>query len=64
VVPFRLTHEMLASIIGAHRPTTTTAVRSLIRHGRPIRNERRHYVLIGEAPDWQREAAPVIEPEV
>jgi CRP/FNR family transcriptional regulator, cyclic AMP receptor protein len=63
VVPFRPTHEMLASTIGAQRPTTTTAIRSLISHGRLIRTERRHYGLIGEAPDWQREAAPVIEPE-
>jgi CRP/FNR family transcriptional regulator, cyclic AMP receptor protein len=64
VVPFRLTHEMLASIIGAQRPTTTTAIRSLIRQGRLVRDERRHYVLLGRAPDWQRESMPVIEPEV
>ena len=64
VVPFRLTHEMLASIIGAQRPTTTTAIRALVQHGRLIRDERRHYVLLGQAPDWQREGTPVIEPEV
>jgi len=63
-VPFRLTHEMLASIIGAQRPTTTTAIRSLVRQERLARDERRHYVLLGQAPDWQREGMPVIEPEV
>jgi len=64
VVPFRLTHEMLASIIGAQRPTTTTAVRSLVRRRRLMRDERRHYVLLGEPPDWRSEPAPVIEHEV
>ena len=64
VVPFRLTHEMLASIIGAQRPTTTTAIHSLGRQGRLARDERRHYVLLGEPPDWRKERVPVIQPEV
>ena len=55
VVPFRLTQEMLADIIGAQRPTTTGAIRSLERQGRLARDERRHYVLLGGPPDWQRE---------
>ncbi|MFZ0976798.1 MAG: Crp/Fnr family transcriptional regulator [Solirubrobacteraceae bacterium] len=64
VVPFRLTHEMLASIIGAQRPTTTTAIHSLARQGRLARDERRHYVLLGDPPDWRSERAPVAEREV
>ncbi|HUA43907.1 MAG TPA: helix-turn-helix domain-containing protein [Solirubrobacteraceae bacterium] len=64
VVPFRLTHEMLASIIGAQRPTTTTAVHSLARQGRLTRDDRRYYVLLGEPPDWRRERVPVSEREV
>jgi CRP/FNR family cyclic AMP-dependent transcriptional regulator len=64
VVPFRLTHEMLASIIGAQRPTTTTAIRSLVRRERVTRNERRHYVLLGDPPDWRSESVPVIQREV
>jgi CRP/FNR family transcriptional regulator, cyclic AMP receptor protein len=52
VVPFRLTHEMLADIVGAQRPTTTTALRSLMSHGRLTRNDARCYVLIGDPPDW------------
>lgn len=64
VVPFRLTHEMLASIIGAQRPTTTTAIHSLVRQGRLARNDGRQYVLLGDPPDWKHERAPVIEREV
>ena len=64
VVPFRLTHEMLASIIGAQRPTTTTAIHSLERQGRLARDDRRHFVLLGDAPDWRRERVPVTEREI
>jgi CRP-like cAMP-binding protein len=64
VVPFRLTHEMLASIIGARRPTTTTAIHSLIRQERLAIGDHRHYVLLGDPPDWQTEPAPVIPREV
>jgi CRP/FNR family cyclic AMP-dependent transcriptional regulator len=64
LVPFRLTHEMLASIIGAHRPTTTIAVRSLTEQGRLARDEARHYILLGEPPDWRRDRVPVAQLEV
>lgn len=64
VVPFRLTHEMLGNIIGAQRPTTTTAVRSLIGQGRLTRGADRFYVLLGAPPDWAREAPPVTALEV
>jgi CRP/FNR family transcriptional regulator, cyclic AMP receptor protein len=64
LVPFRLTHEMLAGIIGAHRPTTTIAVRSLTEQGRLFRDEARRYVLLGEPPDWGRDRVPVAELEV
>jgi Crp-like helix-turn-helix domain len=40
VVPFRLTHEMLASIVGAQRPTTTVAIHSLVQQRRLARDER------------------------
>jgi CRP/FNR family transcriptional regulator, cyclic AMP receptor protein len=55
VVPFRLTQDMLADIIGAQRPTTTGAIRSLERQGRLARDERRRYVLLGDPPDWRGE---------
>lgn len=64
VVPFRLTHEMLAAIIGAHRPTTTTSIRSLTEQGRIARDDGRRYVLLGEPPDWLRERAPIVEYEI
>lgn len=64
VVPFRLTHEMLANIIGAQRPTTTTAVRSLIEQGRLLRDESRCYILVGEPPDWGHDDRPVASLEV
>jgi hypothetical protein len=64
VVPFRLTHEMLASIIGAQRPTTTTSVRALTEKGRITQDSRKCYVLLGTPPDWHREAVPVVEIEV
>jgi CRP/FNR family transcriptional regulator, cyclic AMP receptor protein len=64
LVPFRLTHAMLADIVGAQRPTTTMALRSLIRQGLLERTDARSYVLIGAAPDWKREGRPVAELEV
>jgi CRP/FNR family cyclic AMP-dependent transcriptional regulator len=64
VVPFRLTHEMLAGIIGAQRPTTTTAIHSLTRQGSLARDDRRHYVLLGDPPDWRSERRLVSAREV
>lgn len=64
VVPFRLTHEMLAGIIGAQRPTTTSSIRSLTEQGRIAREDGRRYVLLGDPPDWFRDRVPVVEYEV
>ncbi|MGI8863040.1 MAG: hypothetical protein ACR2JH_01350 [Solirubrobacteraceae bacterium] len=64
VVPFRLTHEMLANIIGARRPTTTIAIGSLSQQERLIRNADRCYVLLGAPPDWSRERPPAAALEV
>jgi CRP-like cAMP-binding protein len=63
VVPFRLTHEMLGNLIGAQRPTTTTAVRSLTERGRLLRDARHYYVLLGDPPDWGRERPQVAQLE-
>jgi CRP-like cAMP-binding protein len=63
LVPFRLTHAMLAGIIGAQRPTTTTAISSLEQQGRLSRDSERRYVLIGDPPDWGREPVPVAQLE-
>lgn len=64
VVPFRLTHETLAQIIGAQRPTTTTAIQSLTARGALQRDENRYYVLPGAPPDWQHEEPPAAKLEV
>lgn len=64
VVPFRLTHDMLASIVGAQRPTITIALQSLVRQERLTRDGSRRYVLVGDPPDWQHERLPVIERQV
>jgi CRP-like cAMP-binding protein len=61
LVPFRLTHEMLAGIIGAQRPTTTSSIRSLTEQGRIARDNGRRYLLLGDPPDWFREPVPVLE---
>lgn len=64
VVPFRMTHETLAGIVGAQRPTITLAIRSLTEQGRVVRDQRRCYTLLGAPPDWSRERTPVIHGEV
>jgi CRP/FNR family transcriptional regulator, cyclic AMP receptor protein len=64
VVPFRLTHEMLAGIIGAQRPTTTTSIRSLTEQGRIARDDGRWYVLLGDPPDWLHEPPLLVAYEV
>jgi CRP-like cAMP-binding protein len=37
VVPVRLTHDMIGRLVGAHRPSVTTAVSELTREGRVAR---------------------------
>jgi CRP/FNR family cyclic AMP-dependent transcriptional regulator len=64
VIPFRLTHQMLANIIGARRPTTTLALRSLEQQGRLTRENSRLLVLLGAAPNWSREQTPAAALEV
>jgi hypothetical protein len=58
VIPFRLTHDILAGIIGAQRPTTTTALRSLVAQGKIARDENRFYVLLVRAPSWEQIRQP------
>ena len=52
VLPFRLTHETLARLVGARRPSVTLAMGALKREGRLLRRPESHYVLLGEAPSW------------
>jgi CRP-like cAMP-binding protein len=52
VLPFRLTHEMLAQIVGARRPSVTIAMGALKREGRLLRRPDGRYVLLGDVPHW------------
>lgn len=57
VVPFHFTHEMLAGIIGARRPTVTIAIHALEAQGRLRRERSDRWVLLGEPPTWGPEDA-------
>jgi hypothetical protein len=64
VVPFHLTHETLAGLIGARRPSTTIAIQALEKQGRLVRDEQRRYLLLGDPPDWTKQPAPVRAVEI
>src|SRR3954466_10242999 len=55
VVPVRLTHDMVGRLVGAHRPSVTTALSELSRANR-IRRLPHGWLLLGDPP-----AAPVPE---
>jgi hypothetical protein len=50
LVPLRLTHEMLGEIIGAQRPSVTTALGQLEAAGRISRRREAGWLLHGEPP--------------
>jgi CRP/FNR family cyclic AMP-dependent transcriptional regulator len=50
VVPLPLTHEMLASLIGARRPSVTAALGELARAGKAARREGGGWILYGDPP--------------
>src|ERR1700729_724189 len=49
--PLRLTHETLARLVGAQRPSVTTAIRQLEEEGRPRRTPDRLWLLCGAPPE-------------
>jgi CRP/FNR family transcriptional regulator, cyclic AMP receptor protein len=51
VVPLPLGHQRLADLVGAHRPSVTTAMGDLQRDGRLSRRDRGHWVLHGAPPE-------------
>ena len=53
-VPFRLTHEVLGEILGAKRPSVTTAMTHLQRRGEVAISSRGGYLLKGSPDDWDR----------
>jgi CRP/FNR family cyclic AMP-dependent transcriptional regulator len=50
VLPFRLSHQTLADLVGARRPTVTLALRSLTQSGRLERGDAGEWLLAGEPP--------------
>ena len=50
VLPLDLTHRLLASLVGARRPTVTTALKELTSQSRLSRREDGTWVLHGEPP--------------
>ncbi|MEA2270337.1 MAG: family transcriptional regulator, cyclic receptor protein [Solirubrobacteraceae bacterium] len=50
VVPVRLTHQLIASLISAQRPTVTSALAALTSHGLVSRRPDGLIVVHGEAP--------------
>jgi CRP/FNR family transcriptional regulator, cyclic AMP receptor protein len=54
VVALPLGHQRLADLVGAHRPSVTTAMGQLTRAGRVSRREHGDWVLHGEPPEQLR----------
>lgn len=50
IVPLRLTHETLSLLIGARRPSVTTALSSLAAEGSLTRSEEEGWILTGTPP--------------
>ncbi len=53
-VPLPLGHQRLADLVGAHRPTVTTALGDLVRAGSLDRRENGDWVLLGAPPEQLR----------
>ena len=54
VVPLPLSHQRLADLVGAHRPSVTTAMGDLARSGAISRRDGGHWVLHGAPPEQLR----------
>jgi CRP/FNR family cyclic AMP-dependent transcriptional regulator len=54
VVPMPLSHQRLADLVGAHRPSVTTAMGDLGRAGKVGRRENGDWVLYGPPPEQVR----------
>ena len=50
VVPLTLSHRLLGELIGARRPTVSTALAALVRDGKVRRREDATWLLMGEPP--------------
>jgi CRP/FNR family transcriptional regulator, cyclic AMP receptor protein len=50
VLPFRLSHQTLADLVGARRPTVTLALRTLTERDLLRRGESGQWILVGDPP--------------
>ena len=50
VLPFRLSHQTLADLVGARRPTVTLALRNLTERDLLRRGDSGHWILTGDPP--------------
>ena len=50
VLPFRLSHQTLADLVGARRPTVTLALRNLTQRDLLRRGESGQWILVGDPP--------------
>jgi CRP/FNR family transcriptional regulator, cyclic AMP receptor protein len=57
VLPLKLSHRLLAEIVGARRPTVSTAIAGLEREGKLRRRDDATWVLTGDAPGAPAAAA-------
>ena len=60
VVPLVLTHLQLAQLVGAHRPSVTTALGELVSLGEITRRRDGSWLLHGRRPDWSDPAVPAL----
>jgi CRP-like cAMP-binding protein len=49
-LPLRLTHELLALLVGSRRPSVTSALAALAEQGQIARRSDRSWLLTGECP--------------
>jgi CRP-like cAMP-binding protein len=49
-MPLRLTHELLALLVGSRRPSVTSALAALAEQGQIARRSDRSWLLTGECP--------------
>ena len=53
IVPLALTHRILGQLVGARRPTVSTALAELAERGELIRRPDGSWLLRGDPPDAQ-----------
>jgi CRP-like cAMP-binding protein len=61
-VGVRLTHEMLAALVGAQRPSVSTAIKNLERAGLVGRDEEGNLLLLGGPPGDAEQAVEALTP--